>query len=118
MTPLRATFVIEDERARRGFLAWARRAIPAGRALVQVRDLQGRRRAFRTEPTAPGAELVGVEAPMLLRGGLTQVTRYYCVPDDDLRADEIHYDRLDETHRYDVELRVACRGRASARVSA
>lgn len=115
---VQATFVIEDERARQGFLAWAGRKLAPGLAIVQVKDVHGRRRAFRTVPASPRAQLVALETPLLLRGGLTQVTRYYCVPSEELDAHEVHYERDRETHRYDVRLQVSCRGAAPERVSA
>jgi hypothetical protein len=106
---IRATIVIENERARLGFYSMAERALPAGRVVVQVKGLHGRRRAFTTIPLAADAELVAIEAPLVMRGGLTQVVAYYSVLERDLDATEVHAEDGEETHRYAVKLRVACR---------
>jgi hypothetical protein len=118
MTRSFVTVVIESEQARAAFLAWARQRLRSGEVLVQIRDLHGRRRAFRTVPRSPGAILVATEAPLLLQGGLTQSTTYYSVPTSELDAMEIHSEGGVETHWYDSSLRVACRALDAPRVPA
>lgn len=109
------TLVVENDRGRVGLLAWAERALPPGKVLVQVKDLVGERRSFRTLPASKAAELVASERPVILRGGLTSLVSYYVVPSDDLDAREEHFQGAEMTHHYDVKLRVVSRGRAPAK---
>lgn len=107
-----ATLLIVNDKGRVNLLARAERSLPAGDVIVQVKDLVGRRRAFRTRPVSPRAELVASEPPLLLRGGLTSLVSYYRVPADELDAIEDHFENDDLSHSYSIKLRVACRGRA------
>lgn len=106
----RTTLLITNDRGRVNLLARAERSLPQGEVIVQVKDLVGQRRAFRTIPKSPRAELVAQEAPLILRGGLTSLVSYYRVPADELAATEEHYEGGELSHTYDVTLRVACRG--------
>lgn len=106
----RTTLLITNDRGRVNLLARAERSLPKGDVIVQVKDLVGLRRAFRTTPTSPMAELVAQEPPLVLRGGLTSLVSYYRVPADELTAIEEHFENGALSHSYDVTLRVACRG--------
>lgn len=106
-----ATLLITSDKGRVNLLARAEHALPEGWALVQVKDLVGRRRAFRTTPTSPLAELVAREPPLVLRGGLTSLVSYYRVPEGELGAVEDHFENDVLSHSYQVTLRVACRAR-------
>ena len=106
----RTTLLITNDRGRVHLLARAERSLPAGEVIVQVKDLVGRRRAFRTIPTSKDAELVAQEPPLVLRGGLTSLVSYYRVPANELTATEEHYENGVLSHTYHIELRVACRG--------
>ena len=106
----RTTLLITNDRGRVHLLARAERSLPQGDVIVQVKDLVGLRRAFRTIPKSPLAELVATEPPLVLRGGLTSLVSYYRVPADDLAATEEHYENGQLSHTYDVTMRVACRG--------
>ena len=108
----RATLLIVSDKGRAHLLARAERCLPAGDVVVQVKDLVGRRRAFRTTPTSTRAELVASEPPLLLRGGLTSLVSYYRVPANELGAIERHYENDALSHSYDITLRVCCRGTA------
>ncbi|HVM45341.1 MAG TPA: hypothetical protein VM582_05345 [Candidatus Thermoplasmatota archaeon] len=108
----RATLLITNDKGRVNLLARAERSLPPGEVIVQVKDLVGRRRAFRTTPASPKAELVAQEAPLVLRGGLTSLVSYYRVPANELAASEEHYEDGVLSHTYQVQLRVACRGRS------
>lgn len=109
----RTTLLITNDKGRVNLLARAERSLPAGWVLVQVKDLVGRRRAFRTSPTSEQAELVASEPPFVLRGGLTSLVSYYRVPADELGAIEEHFEDGALSHSYEITLRVACRGRSS-----
>ena len=104
------TLLITNDRGRVALLARAERSLPKGDVIVQVKDLVGQRRAFRTVPASPLAELVAQEPPLVLRGGLTSIVSYYRVPADELAATEEHYERGVLSHKYEIKLRVACRG--------
>lgn len=106
-----ATLVVCNDKGRVNLLARAEKHLPEGEVIVQVKDLVGRRRAFRTVPTSPRAELVAQEPPLLLRGGLTSLVSYYRVPADELGAVERHFESGEFSHEYNVKLRIACRGR-------
>lgn len=108
------TLLIETPEGREALLARAADALPAGEVLVQVKDLVGERRSFRTVPDSERAVLVAREAPVILRGGLTSLVSYYRVPADDARAREEHFENGEFSHAYDVDLSVVSRGRASA----
>ena len=103
--------VIESPHGRASFLAWAEKHLPEGEAIVEVRALVGQRRAFRTVPKDPRAELVATEPALVLRGGLTALVSYYRVPVDALDAEERHYEDGEPSHTYDVLLKVARLGR-------
>ena len=105
------TLVVENDRGRVALFARAERSLPPGEVLVQVKDLGGERRAFRTVPLDPRARLVAEEPALVLRGGLTSLVRYYRVPSDGLAAREEHYEHGALSHSYDVTLRVVGRGR-------
>lgn len=107
------TLVLENERGRVGLFAQAERALGENEVLVQVKDLLGTRRSFRTVPLDPRARLVARELPVVLRGGLTAVASYYRVPADGLAAREEHYEGGEFSHAYDVTLRIVSRGRAT-----
>lgn len=111
-----ATLIVCNDQGRVNLLARAERTLPAGEVIVQVKDLVGRRRSFRTTPTSPRAELIATEPPLVLRGGLTSLVSYYRVPANELGAIERHYEEGAFSHSYDVKLRVACQGRAQRRV--
>lgn len=111
----RTTLLITNDKGRVNLLARAERSLPAGWVLVQVKDLVGRRRAFRTLPASPRAELVASEPPLVLRGGLTSLVSYYRVPEDELGATEEHYEADALSHTYTITLRIACRGQARPR---
>lgn len=106
----RATLLITNDRGRVNLLARAERSLPKGDVIVQVKDLVGLRRSFRTTPRSPHAELVAQEPALVLRGGLTSLVSYYRVPADDLAATEEHFENGVLSHTYEVKLRVACRG--------
>ena len=113
------TLLITSDVGRVNLLARAERSLPAGDVIVQVKDLVGRRRAFRTVPKSPRAELIASEPALVLRGGLTSLVSYYRVPASELDAVEEHSENGVVTHTYDVKLRVACRGsRPSAPIAA
>jgi hypothetical protein len=114
-TPPEPTLLVTSEKGRAGLIRWAQRALREGEALVCVKDLVGVRRAMRTQPADPSARLVATEAPTLLRGGLTSLVSYYVAPIGSLDAVETHYEEGEETHRYEVILRVACVGRGERR---
>ncbi|HUR68221.1 MAG TPA: hypothetical protein VM370_03175 [Candidatus Thermoplasmatota archaeon] len=113
----RATLLITNDQGRANLLARAERSLPAGEVIVQVKDLVGRRRACRTTPSSPRAELVANEPALVLRGGLTVLVSYYRVPADELGAVETHHEEGRLSHTYDVTLRIACRGNAAAKRS-
>lgn len=113
-SPGKALLLIENETGRASFLAWAEKHLPEGEAIVEARALVGRRRAFRTLPVDPRAELVARETPTLMRGGLTALVCYYRVPLDGLDAEERHYEDGTFSHKYDVLLKVARLGRKRA----
>lgn len=106
----RTTLLICNDQGRVNLLARAERSLPDGEVIVQVKDLVGRHRAFRTTPTSPQAELVASEPPLLLRGGLTSLVSYYRVPGNELGAIEEHFEDGRLSHSYEIKLRVACRG--------
>lgn len=110
--PVVASLVVMNDQGRVSLLARAEKSLPAGMVLVQVKDLVGRRRSFRTTPRSPRAQLVATEPALVLRGGLTSLVSYYAVPEDELQAEERHFENGVQTHAYDVTLRVACHGRA------
>ena len=107
----KALLVIESQAGRAAFLAWAEKHLPEGQAIVEVRGLVGRRRAFRTVPKDPRAELVAMEAPLVMRGSLTALVHYYRVPTDGLDAEERHYEDGEFSHKYEVPLKVARLGK-------
>ena len=107
----KALLVIESQAGRDSFLAWAEKHLPEGEALVEVRGLVGRRRAFRTVPKDKRAELVAMEAPMVMRGSLTALVHYYRVPVDGLDGEERHYEDGEFSHKYEVPLKVARLGK-------
>lgn len=107
-----ATLLITNDKGRVHLLARAEKNLPTGEVVVQVKDLVGRRRSFRTVPASPRAELVATEPPLVLRGGLTSLVSYYRVPADELAGIEEHFEDGVFSHRYEVQLRVACRGRS------
>lgn len=107
------SLVIESDRGRAALFAQAERALPAGEVLVQARDLIGEHRSFTTLPLDPRATLVAKESPVVLRGGLTSIVRYYRVPADSMRAREEHYEDGRFSHAYEVTMRVVGRGRAT-----
>lgn len=109
------TLLICSDQGRANLLARAERSLPVGEVIVQVKDLIGRRRAFRTLPVSPRAELVASEPALVLRGGLTLLISYYRVPADELAAVESHAECDVHTHDYQVQLRVACHGQAVKR---
>lgn len=113
-TPGKVLLLIESEAGRAAFLSWAEKHLPEGEAIVEVRGLVGRRRAFRTIPTDERAELVAREAPTVMRGGLTALVSYYRVPVDGLDAEERHYEDGKFSHKYDVLLKVARLGKKRA----
>lgn len=113
----KALLVLENEAGRASFLAWAEKHLPEGEAIVEVRGLVGRRRAFRTIPTDARAELVATERPLVMRGGLTALVSYYRVPVDALEAEERHYEDGKFSHKYDVLLKVARLGKKRAAVA-
>lgn len=113
-----ARLVVLNDRGRVGLLARAERSLPAGMVLVQVKDLVGRRRAFRLVPRSLRATPVATEPALVLRGGLTSLVSYYAVPEDELDADELHFEDGVQTHRYETRLRVACHGRARVAMAA
>ena len=104
------TLLVCNDVGRANLLARAERSLPDGEVIVQVKDLVGRRRAFRTLPTSSRARLVATEPPLVLRGGLTALVSYYRVPADELGATETHYESGKVSHAYPILLRVACRG--------
>lgn len=109
--------VLENETGRASFLSWAEKHLPEGEAIVEVRALVGRRRAFRTIPVATEAELVATQRPLVMRGGLTALVSYYRVPVDALEAEERHYEDGKFSHKYDVLLKVARLGKKRAAVA-
>jgi hypothetical protein len=113
----KALLVIENASGRESFLSWAEKHLPEGDAIVEVRGLVGRRRAFRTVPTDPRAELVAMEAPLVMRGSLTALVHYYRVPVDGLDAEERHYEDGEFSHKYEVPLKVARLGKKGAAVA-
>lgn len=110
-----ATLVVCTNVGRLHFLARAARSLPEGEVIVQVKDLVGRRRAYRTRPLSPNARLVATEPPLVLRGGLTSLISYYQVPANELEATETHYDHDEVCSTYQVRLRVACRSQPADR---
>lgn len=114
----RTTLLITNDTGRVNLLARAERCLPAGEVIVQVKDLIGRRRSFRTLPKSPRAELVAQEPALVLRGGLTSLVSYYRVPADELDAVEEHSEDGVRTHSYDIKLRIACRGSKKAAIPA
>lgn len=113
----KALLVLESEAGRASFLAWAEKHLPEGEAIVEIRALVGRRRAFRTIPKDVRAELVATQRPLVMRGGLTALVSYYRVPVDALDAEERHYEDGQFSHRYDVLLKVARLGKKRAAVA-
>lgn len=109
--------VIENAAGKAAFLAWAEKHLPEGEAIVEVRSLVGRRRAFRTVPKDPRAELVASEPALVMRGGLTALVSYHRVPVDGLDAEERHYEDGELSHTYDVVLKVARLGKKKAAVA-
>lgn len=107
----KALLTIENAAGRDAFLSWAEKHLSEGEAIAEVRGLVGRRRAFRTVPTDKRAELVAVEAPMVMRGSLTALVHYYRVPVDGLDGEERHFEDGAFSHKYDVPLKVARLGR-------
>jgi hypothetical protein len=103
--------IVTSEKGRDALLAWAERALPAGEALVVVKDLVGAHRGMRTSPASRRARLIATEAPTVLRGGLTALISYYVVPTDELDAKETHLEDGEVSHAYDTMLRVARFGR-------
>lgn len=99
--------ILETDKGRDALLAWAEKNLPQGEALVECRGLVGRRRAFRTLPSSPRAELVARHLPTVLRGGLTSLVSYYRVPASELDGEERHYQDGEHSHTYDVVLKVA-----------
>ena len=110
LLPEAPTLLITNDKGRVHLLARAERSLPAGEVIVQVKDIVGRRRSFRTVPRSPRAHLVAFEPALVLRGGITSLVSYYRVPADELDAREEHAEDGKVTHAYEVELRVACRG--------
>lgn len=102
--------LVENDKGRVALLAYAEKHLPTGEALVAVKDLHARRRGFETRPASPAARLVAREPVTLLRGGLSSVVSYWRVPADQLDGVETHFERGEETHRYEVKLRAACLG--------
>lgn len=111
----RATLVICSDKGRVNLFARAQRCLSADEVVVQVKDLVGQRRAFRTTPRSERAELIATEPPIVLRGGLTSLISYYRVPAGELDGIEEHFAGGAWSHSYDVKLRVACRGSAAPR---
>lgn len=109
-----ARVLIENAAGREAFLKWVEKSLPEGEAVVEVRGLIGRRRAFRTVPLHPKAELVATERPLVMRGGLTALVSYYRVPVDGLDAEERHYEEGKLSHTYQVPAKVARLGRRKA----
>lgn len=109
--------VIENAAGKAAFLAWAEKNLPEGEAIVEVRGLVGRRRAFRTVPKDARAELVATEPALVMRGGLTALVSYYRVPVDGLDAEERHYEDGELSHTYDIVLKVARLGKKKAPVA-
>lgn len=107
-----ATVLVCNNAGRLHFLARASRSLPAGEVLVQIRDLVGHKRTFRTRPLSTRAVLVASEAPLVLRGSLTALISYYRVPAAELGAVEIHTERGRPARSESARLRVVCRGRA------
>lgn len=107
----KALLVIESQAGRDAFLSWAEKHLPEGEAIVELRGLVGRRRAFRTVPKDPRAELVAIEAPLVMRGSLTALVHYYRVPIDGLDGEERHYEDGEFSHKYEVPLKVARLGK-------
>lgn len=103
--------VIESEAGKVAFLAWAEKHLREGEAIVEARGVVGRRRAFRTVPLHERAELVAIQPPLVLRGGVTSLVSYYRVPADALDAQEMHYEDGELSHAYDIRLKVATLGR-------
>lgn len=112
------TLLITNDKGRVNLLARAERSLPADEVIVQVKDVVGRRRAFRTIPKSPRAQLVASEPALVLRGGLTTLVSYYRVPAAELDATEEHAEDGAVTHTYDVKLRIACRGSREQRALA
>lgn len=104
------TLLITNDKGRVNLLARAERSLPADEVIVQVKDVVGRRRAFRTALASPRAQLVAREPALVMRGGLTTLVSYYRVPAAELDAVEEHTEDGVVTHTYEVKLRVACRG--------
>jgi hypothetical protein len=113
----KALLVIENQSGREAFLAWAEKHLPEGHAVVEVRGLVGRRRAFRTVPADSRAELIAMEVPLDMRGSLTALVHYYRVPVDGLDAEERHYEDGAFSHKYEVPLKVARLGKKGAAVA-
>lgn len=111
-TTSETTLLVCSDKGRVGLLARAEKCLPADEVIVQVKDLVGRRRAFRTRLTSPRAKLVATEPALVMRGGLTALVSYYRVPATELDAVESHYENGNLTHSYEIKLRVACRGSA------
>lgn len=112
------TLLIESDAGRVGLFARAEKCLPDGEVLVQVRDLVGERRSFRTVPLHADARLVAREPPVVLRGGLTSLVSYYRVPLERLQAREEHFEGGRFSHAYDVTLRIVGRGGVQAALPA
>lgn len=112
------TLLITNDKGRVNLLARAERSLPADEVIVQVKDVVGRRRSFRTVPKSSRAQLVATEPALVLRGGLTTLVSYYRVPAGELDAVEEHAEEGVVTHTYDVKLRIACRGSREQRALA
>lgn len=109
------TLLITNDRGRAHLLARAERSLPPDEVIVQVKDIVGRRRSFRTLPSSPRAQLVASEPALVLRGGITALVSYYRVPADELDGIEEHGENGKVTHTYPIRLRIACRGAREAR---
>ncbi|MFA5862258.1 MAG: hypothetical protein WDA16_11250 [Candidatus Thermoplasmatota archaeon] len=101
-----ATIVIQSESGRRALLARAETQLGLGECLAMAVDVIGLRHSVRTTPTSKRAVLVALEVPSVLRGGITRLVSYYCVPTDELEAKETHRLGDDVSHEYDLLLRV------------
>ena len=110
------SLVIENDAGREALLRLAEAGLREGECLVKIVDVVGVRRAVRTTPSSPGAELVAREVPQVLRGGLTSLVSYYRVPTSSLDATETHSVDGDVSHTYEVLLNVARVGVKSASV--
>lgn len=108
--------ILETTAGREAFLRSAEAGLREGECLVKIVDIIGVRRAVRTTPTDPRAQLVARERPLVLRGALTSLVSYYRVPADALEAKETHHFQGELSHTYDVLLNVARIGVKNATV--